>query len=246
MAPAVNIFDNVLSEAQFAALHAFARDSRKRESIYGVGIWQNNQENPVEGEQTFFWSARPVEALLSLLPPGVSREDLEKLGDLRVCPSGTPVDAVFDAIAARSTAISEQVGAIGERFVGVIAKVYAYQRGTKATWHTDAGPYSGAFVFYAHDRWKKDWGGQFLYSEGESAGDAGPAQGQFVAPVPNRLLVVRGGTPHTVANVAQSAADNERLSVAGFFVTAGGIPQLIRDAVRDKALRAEVRAPRVS
>jgi hypothetical protein len=241
MPSAVNVFDAVLPESQFAALHAFARDSHKRQSIYGVGIWQNNQENPVEGEQTFFWSARPIEALLSLLPPGVSRDDLEKLGDLRVCPTGTPVDALFDAIAARSAAIQQQVGVVGEHFVGIIAKVYAYQRGAKATWHTDAGPYSGAFVFYAHERWKKDWGGQFLYDEDTSSADADPTDGRFVAPVPNRLLVVRGGTPHTVANVAQSAGDNQRLSVAGFFVTAGGIPQLIRDAVRDKALRAQPR-----
>src|SRR4051812_44292201 len=59
MSSAVKIFDEVLPESQFNALHAFVRDSQKRQSIYGVGIWQNNQENPVEGEQTFFWSARP-------------------------------------------------------------------------------------------------------------------------------------------------------------------------------------------
>jgi len=239
MPTSVNVFDDVLPEPAFRDLQAFAQQSQKESSLYGVGIWQNNQENPLESPQTFFWSARPIEALLSLLPPGVTREDLEKLGDLKVCPSGTPVDALFEAIAARATAIQEQVGIAGENFVGIIAKVYAYRQGDKATWHTDSGPYSGAFVYYAHPGWKKDWGGQFLYNDEEGMTDAGPAQGRFVVPLPNRLLVVRGGTPHTVANVSQSAGENERLSVAGFFVTPGGIPQLIQEAVRSKALRSK-------
>jgi hypothetical protein len=45
--------------------------------------------------------------------------------------------------------------------------------------------------------------------------------GAFVAPRPNRLVVLRGGAPHAVAKVRAGAARGGRCSVNGFFVRPG-------------------------
>jgi hypothetical protein len=41
--------------------------------------------------------------------------------------------------------------------------------------------------------------------------------GSYVAPKPNRLVVIKGGTPHAIAKVRPSAGRNIRASVGGFF-----------------------------
>jgi hypothetical protein len=45
--------------------------------------------------------------------------------------------------------------------------------------------------------------------------------GSFVMPKPNRLVIIRGGTPHTVARVRDAAGRNVRASISGFFRKAG-------------------------
>jgi 2-oxoglutarate-Fe(II)-dependent oxygenase superfamily protein len=41
--------------------------------------------------------------------------------------------------------------------------------------------------------------------------------GSYVAPKPNRLVVIKGGTPHAIAKVRASAGRHVRVSVGGFF-----------------------------
>jgi hypothetical protein len=48
-------------------------------------------------------------------------------------------------------------------------------------------------------------------------GGAGAGVGSFVAPKPNRLVVIKGGTPHAIAKVRASAGRHIRASVGGFF-----------------------------
>jgi 2OG-Fe(II) oxygenase superfamily len=47
--------------------------------------------------------------------------------------------------------------------------------------------------------------------------------GQFVAPRPNRLVLLAGEQPHMLARVSAAAGNHCRLSVAGFFLTPGGL-----------------------
>ena len=42
--------------------------------------------------------------------------------------------------------------------------------------------------------------------------------GEYVMACPNRLVVVKSGTPHRVAPVDAAAGENVRCSIAGFFV----------------------------
>jgi hypothetical protein len=52
--------------------------------------------------------------------------------------------------------------------------------------------------------------------------------GSFVAPRPNRLVLVAGRQPHMLAAVHAAAGNHARLSVAGFFLTPGGFVGLTR------------------
>jgi hypothetical protein len=41
--------------------------------------------------------------------------------------------------------------------------------------------------------------------------------GSYVVPKPNRLVVIKGGTPHAIAKVRASAGRHVRASIGGFF-----------------------------
>jgi hypothetical protein len=45
--------------------------------------------------------------------------------------------------------------------------------------------------------------------------------GSYVTPKPNRLVAIKGGTPHAIAKVRASAGDHIRASVGGFFKKVG-------------------------
>jgi hypothetical protein len=230
----VMTFDHILTPDDFGAVNHFVREVEKEPTLYGVSIWQDNEENPLASKRAFAWASTAVTALL---PTGMSLKDIEAFTNLSIYPTGTPIDHVFKAITDRVEEIRDVVGELGSDWVGIVSKTYAYSRGTKANWHADDGPYSGAFVYYAHDNWDKDWGGHFLYCDSAAMQDDGPTRGSFLSPLPNRLLLLRGGTVHTVSNVSQSAGLNSRLTVAGFFLRPEGIPTLIEESMRDHQLR---------
>jgi len=45
--------------------------------------------------------------------------------------------------------------------------------------------------------------------------------GSYILPKPNRLVVIKGGTPHAIAKVRASAGRHVRASVGGFFKRPG-------------------------
>ncbi|WP_158913278.1 2OG-Fe(II) oxygenase [Caulobacter sp. S45] len=150
-------------------------------------------------------------------------------------PSGTAVDRVIQQLLQPSPVITEIIGHPGETWARISACPFAYPVGTGIRWHTDR-IYSGAFVYYANMEWRPNWGGELLVGgvvvEGPGVspahrrglfgdehlqwGDKGGA-GVFIAPLPNRLVLIRGGTPHMVKRVEPAAGDRPRVSVAGFF-----------------------------
>jgi len=235
----VRWFDDVLPDEAFRAFHRYAEDLEKRPSIYGTSIWQRNDENPFESRLTFFSPTRSRPQLEQLLPRGVSLAEVSRIADIAICPTSTAVDAVLAAIVERASTIADLVGAAGEDWVGIVSKVYAYPCRAKARWHTDAGPYSGAFVYYAHDAWDKNWGGQLLFCDEQRSKEDAPHEGHFLTPIPNRLVVIQGGTLHMVANVSEVAGARSRLSLAGFFVRPDGVHRLLQEVMKARRLRDE-------
>jgi hypothetical protein len=235
----VRWFDDVLPDEAFRTFHRYAEDLEKRPSIYGTSIWQRNDENPLESRLTFLSPATSRPQPEQSIPGWASLAEMSRIDDVAVSPTSTALDAVLAAIAERASMIADLVGADGEDWVGIVAKVYAYPCRAKAKWHTDAGPYTGAFVFYAHDAWDKNWGGQFLFGDEQRSKEDAPHDGQFVTPLPNRLVVIKAGTPHMVANVSELAGARSRLSLAGFFVRPDGVQPLLQATMNARRLRDE-------
>jgi Rps23 Pro-64 3,4-dihydroxylase Tpa1-like proline 4-hydroxylase len=52
-------------------------------------------------------------------------------------------------------------------------------------------------------------------------------------------VVIKAGTPHTVANVSEAAGTRSRLSLAGFFVRPDGVHRLIQEVMNARRLRDE-------
>jgi Rps23 Pro-64 3,4-dihydroxylase Tpa1-like proline 4-hydroxylase len=42
--------------------------------------------------------------------------------------------------------------------------------------------------------------------------------GTYIAPQPNRLVVIAGGNPHMIHKVSAAAGDHVRCTIAGFFM----------------------------
>lgn len=81
----------------------------------------------------------------------------------------------------------------------------------------DWGPY------FAKPRSLKGLDGKFSFGAALDDRDANEAIlkkgiGKFVMPKPNRLAIIRQGTPHTVSRIHESAGDKVRASISGFFL----------------------------
>lgn len=117
-----------------------------------------------------------------------------------------------------------------------------YPPGCALGWHADKG-HSAAFIYYVHPQWRDSWGGELLlqspapaegadkdgmasfasmahddfYSPISMARDPAWADGYYLAPKPNRLVVFRSGIRHMVKRVEPSAGEAFRAAISGFF-----------------------------
>lgn len=119
---------------------------------------------------------------------------------------------------------------------------YVYPPGTGLGWHCDTGK-SAAFIYYLHPEWHESWGGELLLEDRRApptsvlVGGPGSAfrdfygtdpvatgLGAYVAPLPGRLVLIRGGVRHTIKKVESAAGEAFRATISGFFVDppAGG------------------------
>jgi len=111
-------------------------------------------------------------------------------------------------------------------------RAYLYPSGSGLTWHTDRKCVA-AYVYYVHELWDPAWGGEILLDMSEqnepvckTAADTKlypsypgvtASRGVFYLPMPNSLVLFRGGTPHCVKKVEPAAGNRARASVSGFF-----------------------------
>jgi hypothetical protein len=170
-------------------------------------------------------------------------------------PTGAPIDDVMKALVDCSDLFAASVGRYGVDWRIFSAVPTIYQVGQGLLWHRDSEDNTGSWIYYAHDRWNVEWGGELLLAhardlpreygvyfhrlratpglptplpwqshlDNEDANDLLMAGGfgSFVAPKPNRLVVIRGGTPHAIAKVRPAAGRHVRASVGGFFKKVG-------------------------
>lgn len=119
---------------------------------------------------------------------------------------------------------------------------YIYPVGTKISWHNDY-KYAGAAIFYAHNFWDPNWGGELFLAKTKKSipsledtkkdsfsnaifknragltshlNDVG--MGTYISPLPNRMAITKGQVWHSINRIDESAGDVVRSSIVTFFV----------------------------
>ena len=210
-------------------------------------IWSYVQEEEHKQVHTHKWTKafRLTDGVPFWGPPHLSDKyhGEEKHG---VYPTGKAIDIIFKAIKEIQEDLKPWIGSQGDDWAYFFARSYLYPRGAGLSWHRDnANNVTGAFVYYAHQRWDVNWGGEFLISdhstkdveyekqkrysgedkflgshldtraENKALLEAG--FGCYIQPKPNRLAILTSGVIHTVKRVDDNAGDNIRSTIQGFF-----------------------------
>jgi hypothetical protein len=149
--------------------------------------------------------------------------------------SGTVVDELIDRVREIAATHPALMG-----FTGLAVIPYVWPQATGISWHSDGAAMQaehrvGGFTFYAHKEGNAEWGGEFLlYPESGVGGEELPFDnsevsnqilsrgvGTWVAPRPNRLLVITGDALHKVAKTTPFAAP--RVTIQGFVFRQVGV-----------------------
>ncbi|MGY0064942.1 2OG-Fe(II) oxygenase [Streptomyces sp. LZ34] len=140
-------------------------------------------------------------------------------------PAGTAMDLFVEAIDEAAESLSPWCGERGNSWDFFTCTPYLYPLGAGLSWHDDAKDRAASYVFYLHGEWKASWGAELLIASRDRADDTSADSdamnitdfGHYVRPLPNRLVVIKAGTPHAVKRVEVNAGENVRMSVTGFF-----------------------------
>lgn len=215
--PDIVVLDEVLPPAAFESV-ARDVDGREYHSVHSRGwdkAWRVWDGGPLRGDGVYFDPS-------GAFPwPGATY------------PTGTPIDAVVDAVRDAAAGFPEVAGSEGTDWVAVFLSPWLYPAGSALSLHRDGGRYRGSFTFFAHRRWRSHWGGELLAVQGDAgaprgepswtAEDDGPTEpGSGIAtcvfPWPNRLVLLGPDRPHMIGRVDGNAGAHVRASVAGFFL----------------------------
>lgn len=147
-------------------------------------------------------------------------------------PFGNGMDLAWNYLRQIAEKHQDILGVQNKDWEEISLRSYIYGRGTKLSWHNDAG-YTGAIVFYTHPRWSCTWGGELLIAEikkGTEHDVGGQLDhhwrdtvvnkwgvGQFIVPKPNRAVVTSQHIWHTINRVDEDAGDYTRCSIVCFF-----------------------------
>jgi hypothetical protein len=152
-------------------------------------------------------------------------------------PHNCMMDGMIEVINTLATQHLETiVGKKGEDWDDFLLTPYIYPVNTKISWHNDYG-YSAAAIFYTHSFWDPHWGGELFIAKTSPESDARltsqPSDaidrsympellneyglGQYISPLPNRLVFTKGKVWHAINRVDASAGDALRRSVVAFF-----------------------------
>jgi Rps23 Pro-64 3,4-dihydroxylase Tpa1-like proline 4-hydroxylase len=148
----------------------------------------------------------------------------------------------FKAIAQAVRAEARLFGEAGVSWDKLTYTFWQYPAGSRLGWHNDAGRgRQGEFIVYLHPEWDISWGGELLLFDREPRAllemlgvsaetiealspqalldeilrtcEASPLA---VLPRPNRLVMVKANTVHTVRRVDHTAGSHRRCTLTGF------------------------------
>lgn len=225
----IAVLDDFLPRADFEAVWTFVQAQRYR-SVHEHGwdpVWGLHEGEPLACA-AMFSGAGPDLDTARARQPGV---------DLYVYPTATHVDRLFESVALACDRLAGVIGRQGVDWSVFTARAFLYSMHTSLRWHTDHGPFTGAFTFFAHPHWNSAWGGELQVADlshdetpdGSVGGSAldnraeselllAQGTGRYLVPKPNRLVAIKAGTPHAINHVHTAAGANVRCSIAGFFL----------------------------
>lgn len=150
--------------------------------------------------------------------------------------------AFFSRIAQAVHGETQLFGNAGAAWNKITFTFWQYPAGSRLGWHNDAGRgREGEFILYLHRQWDISWGGELMLidrdpqsllhragADGAALETASPdvrlreilrvceVSPLAVLPRPNRLVLVKANTIHTVRRVDHTAEDNKRCTLTGF------------------------------
>ncbi|MFB7555998.1 2OG-Fe(II) oxygenase [Streptomyces brevispora] len=156
----------------------------------------------------------------------------EELGS--VDAGGRP--KVYEELARAVHAHSDFYGEASTDWNRIAFAFWKYPAGSRLGWHNDAGRgRRGEFILFLHDRWRPSWGGELklidedpqpanadddaesdLVRRMENRIDRSTTSPVAIVPKPNRLVLVKSDTVHTIGRVDPTAGDTLRRSLTGF------------------------------
>jgi len=148
-------------------------------------------------------------------------------------PTGKSIDIIFDAMNKYNEIIDLY---IGKNWKLYFLKPYIYPVNSSLQWHDD-GYSLGAFIYYCHNSWNIEWGGELLVSGKIEKYDIDKQRNTeiffdntfyndlineqkfyySIPPKKDRAVFIRPRVLHKVNSVLNSAGNNMRCSFSGQF-----------------------------
>lgn len=222
------VFDDFLSPVDRAGVWRFVQ-AQRYERVHAHGwdpVWQLHDGEPLGSAVVS--SAPDAHLDYAAKVPGSPA--------LHAYPTRTEIDRLFEEVSLSAPMFSRWIGARGADWHVFTARAFLYPKLTGLGWHNDAAVFTGAFAYYAHPEWNCQWGGELFVARLAKGRTGLPrtgsaldrreesrlldevSAGDYLAPKPNRLVILRAGTPHRINMVHPAAGMHVRSSIAGFFL----------------------------
>jgi len=229
------VLDDVLDDQAWSEVWTYFQFEDLAPTTRTDGAWRLQDGDVFAGPE--FHAAHPD------LPPDRAAELEDSFGGA-LFPTDAPPDHLLEVLL--SLAGGDGLAPVSAAWEHLAGRAYVYPAGAALSWHRDDhAAYAGAFVYYAHPEWNAQWGGELLVADVDdpfalpvtpfrfenreySESLMHRALGRYIAPRPNRLVVL-GPQPHRVAPVHAAAGLAVRASLAGFFVRQGPEPGLAEE-----------------
>lgn len=164
-----------------------------------------------------------------------------------VYPTGTDMDLFLDKLISIQPQVAHLTGKEGvDGWMHVSSTCWVYPHGTALSMHDDgSGVYTGAYVYFLNSTWRPHWGGLLIMMDEEAnrrvyehrskidqidyykknffhANELDEMMvdygfGKCIFPKGNRIVFIANDAYHMVTRVNETAGDNVRMSIAGFF-----------------------------
>ncbi|MDX1975663.1 MAG: GlcNAc-transferase family protein [Rickettsiales bacterium] len=227
------IIDNFLPEDEYQKLHDYAvRTDYEYVNMEGKvnRAWHLQDRSPLRSSYNMFYTA----------------QGLPNKHPNQSYPSNTPLDAFVRQLLAVQPHVGHFVGQESKDWDHVTVTSWLYPPGTSLSMHNDgSGVYTGAYVYYLNQSWRMHWGGLLLlldeggnrkifqhrlqqdeqefyqrkWLNANDTDDLAMEEGiaRCITPKKNRIVFIANSAYHMVTRVNESAGDEVRMSLAGFY-----------------------------